>query len=192
MNKRVLSVNGSPRRHGNTCQMLERVCRVLADAGAYIDELHLEEKELSGCGACMLCAEKKDGRCHGRVDDGNEIIARSRAADIILLGSPVYFGSLTPQIKAYMDRVGYVSRVNGNSLARKIGAAVVPARRAGQLFTFAELNMWFLINGMVVPGSSYWTVGQARGEGEIQQDAEALQTLDVLAENIKWLGTQLG
>ncbi|NLX15068.1 MAG: flavodoxin family protein [Phycisphaerales bacterium] len=187
----VLSVNGSPRRHGNTCQMLDRVCRILAKAGAHIDELHLEERELSPCGACMLCAEKQDGKCHGRVDDGNEIIARSQAADVILLGSPVYFGSLTPLIKAYMDRVGFVGRVNGNFLARKIGAAVVPARRAGKLFTFAELNMWFLINGMIVPGSSYWTVGQGREEGEIQQDAEALQTLDLLADNIKWLATKL-
>jgi multimeric flavodoxin WrbA len=91
-------------------------------------------------------------------------------------------------MKAYLDRVGFVSRVSDQFLKRKIGAAVVPARRAGQLFTFAELNMWFLINGMVVPGSSYWNVGTGRQEGEILQDAEAMGTLDDLAENILWLG----
>ena len=106
---------------------------------------------------------------------------------MILPGSPVYFGSVTGRIKAYMDRVGFVSRVNGDFLGRKIGAAVTPARRAGKLLTFAELNMWFLINGMIVPGSSYWNVGHGLHEGEITADEEAMQTLDDLAANIKWL-----
>jgi len=86
-----------------------------------------------------------------------------------------------------MDRVGFVSRVTDQFLARKIGAAVVPARRAGQLLTFAELNMWFLINGMVVPGSTYWNVGHGLREGEIAGDQEAMVTLDELAKNILWL-----
>ena len=80
-----------------------------------------------------------------------------------------------------------MNRVSEPFLNRKIAAAVVPARRAGQLLTFAELNMWFLINGMVVPGSSYWNVGHGLAEGEITQDAEAMETLDELARNIKWL-----
>jgi multimeric flavodoxin WrbA len=136
--------------------------------------------------------EAKDGTCHGRKDDGNELIRRSRAADVILLGSPVYFGSLTAQIKIYMDRVGFVGRMGDPFLKRKIGAAVVPARRAGQLFTFAELNMWFHINGMIVPGSRYWNVGLALKEGEILNDAEAMATLDELADNILWLAGRIG
>lgn len=187
----VLAVNGSPRQAGNTHLMLDRVCSRLAAAGATIDEIYLHGMGMAPCGACMICAGTKDGECHGENDAGNEIIARTRKADVVLLGSPVYFGSLTGQIKAYMDRVGYVSRVNGQFLARKIGAAVVPARRAGQLFTFAELNMWFLINGMVVPGSSYWNVGAGREEGEILNDREAMSTLDNLADNILWLTQRL-
>lgn len=189
---KVLSVNGSPRPEGNTHRMLERVCRPLAKAGATIDSVNLHQMELAPCRACMLCAESQDGCCHGYDDDGNAVIARSQAADVILLGSPVYFGSVTGQIKAYMDRVGFVSRVNGSFLNRKIGAAVAVARRAGELLTFAELNLWFLINGMVVPGSSYWNVGHALKEGEIADDAEAMATLDDLAANIQWLMTGLG
>ena len=184
---RVLSVNGSPREHGNTHLMLKRVTDHLAAAGCEIDEVYLHGMRLAPCGACMACAEVKDGRCHGHDDDCDGLLKRTQAAEVVLLGSPVFFGSLTGQIKAYMDRIGFVSRYAGSFLNRKIGAAVVPARRAGQLFTFAELNMWFLINGMIVPGSSYWNIGQGRAEGEVANDREAMSTLDELAKNILWL-----
>jgi multimeric flavodoxin WrbA len=189
---KVVSVNGSPRQNGNTALMLRWVCDRLAEAGGFkADKIYLEGMNLQPCGACGVCAKVKDGKCHGRNDDGNELIARSRAADIILLGSPVYFGSLTAQIKIYMDRVGFVSRTGDMFLNRKIGAAVVPGRRAGHLLTFAELNMWFHINGMVIPGSSYWNIGHALREGEILNDAEALATLDELAENLLWLAEKI-
>ncbi len=188
---KVLSVNGSPREKGNTSIMLDRVCDHLARDGAEIDRAHLHTLGIAPCDACLKCAQSRDGVCHGPPDACNDLIDRSRAADVILLGSPVYFGSLTGQIKAYMDRVGFVSRVSDGFLRRKIGAAVVPARRAGQLFTFAELNMWFLINGMVVPGSTYWNVGHALHEGDILHDQEAMTTLDDLARNIGWLADRL-
>jgi multimeric flavodoxin WrbA len=184
---KVLSINGSPRKKGNTHIMLDRVCDYLADAGAEVHEAYLHGMDLAPCRACMQCMEVNDGHCHGVNDDCDELIELSRGADVILLGSPVYFGSVTGQIKAYMDRVGFVSRVGDGFLRRKIGAAVAPARRAGELFTFAQLNMWFLINGMVVPGSTYWNVGHALKEGEIMDDTEALSTLDELARNIQWL-----
>lgn len=188
---RVLAVNGSPRQHGNTHLMLQRVCERLSAAGMEIDEVYLHGMGLSPCGACMICVQTKDGQCHGEDNAANELIERTRRSDIILLGSPVYFGSLTGQIKAYMDRVGFVSRQGGQFLRRKIGAAVVPARRAGQLFTFAELNMWFLINGMVVPGSSYWNIGVGRVEGEVANDNEAMATLDELSDNLLWLASRI-
>ena len=184
---KMLSINGSPRRNGNTAIMLRRVARTLEAGGHEVEEIFLDELNLAPCRACMICAREKDGKCHGRNDAGNELIEKARTTDGILLGSPVYFGSLTGQMKAYMDRVGFVSRVNGGYLKRKIGAAVVPGRRTGQLLTFAELNMWFLISGMVVPGSGYWNVGLVKGEGEINQDEEALKTLDELADNLLWL-----
>jgi len=188
---RVLAVNGSPREKGNTYLMLKRVCDPLSTAGMEIDWAYLHAAGIAPCGACLSCAKTMDGRCYGEDDAANELIDRTRNADVILLGSPVYFGSVTGQIKAYMDRVGFVSRMGDNFLRRKIGAAVVPARRAGQLLTFAELNMWFLINGMIVPGSSYWNVGAGRAEGDILKDNEALLTLDELAKNIIWLADRL-
>lgn len=184
---KILSVNGSPRRKGNTAVMLDRVCKPLADAGHEIDEVYLQGMDFAPCKACSVCIKKKDRRCHGYEDDCNDVIERVIASDVILLGSPVYFGSVTGQIKAFMDRVGFVNRVNTPFLDRKIGAAMSTARRAGELLTFAELCMWFLVNGMVVPGSSYWNVGHGLKEGEVANDKEAMETCDDLAKNIAWL-----
>lgn len=189
---KVLSVNGSPRKGGNTASMLDRVCKPLADAGAEIDEVFLHELDFGPCIACNVCMKMKDNHCHGyKDDDCNDVIDRVIASDMILLGSPVYFGSVTGQMKAFMDRVGFVNRVNDQFLPRKIGAAVTPARRAGELLTFAELNMWFLINGMVVPGSTYWNVGHGLKKGDVEQDKEAMETCDALAKNLLWLAEKI-
>jgi multimeric flavodoxin WrbA len=179
----VLAVNGS-----NTATMLRRVCKPLADAGAKVEEIYLHGLKFGPCTACMSCMKKKDRHCYGyKDDDCNGVIEKVIASDVILLGSPVYFGSVTGQMKAFIDRVGFVNRVNEPFLTRKIGAAVSPARRAGELLTFAEMTLWFLINGMIVPGSSYWNVGHALKEGEITGDKEAMETCDDLAKNVLWL-----
>lgn len=188
---KLLAVNGSPRKEGNTSRMLDRVCRPLAEAGIEVETVYMHGLDFAQCKACCACMKKKDKHCHGYKDDCNEIIDKVIASDIILLGSPVYFGSVTGQIKAFMDRVGFVNRVNEQFLPRKIGAAVTPARRAGEVLTFAELNLWFLINGMVVPGSSYWNVGHGLKEGDIEQDKEAMETCDELAKNLLWLAEKI-
>jgi multimeric flavodoxin WrbA len=112
-------------------------------------------------------------------------------ADILIVGSPVHFGSATPELMALLDRAGYVSRANGNLFSRKIGGPVTVARRAGQNFTYAQLLLWYMINDMVVPGSSYWNVAVAREPGAVNADAEALATMDRFADNLAWLSTKL-
>jgi multimeric flavodoxin WrbA len=119
------------------------------------------------------------------------MIERFRAADGVLVGSPVYFGSATPQTMALLDRVGYVARHGENFLRRKVGAAIVVARRAGQNFTFAQINYFFLISEMIVPGSTYWNVAFGREKGEVQNDREGLETVRRLAENMAWLMKKL-
>jgi hypothetical protein len=112
-------------------------------------------------------------------------------ADIIVVGSPVYFGSATPELMALLDRAGYVGRCNGGLLSRKIGGPITVARRAGQNFTYAQLLFWYMINDMVVPGSSYWNVATARDPGAVNEDAEALRTIDRFADNLAWLAAKL-
>jgi multimeric flavodoxin WrbA len=92
---------------------------------------------------------------------------------------------------ALLDRAGYVSRANGSLFSRKIGGPVAIARRAGHNFTFAQLLMWFMINDMVVPGSSYWNVALAREAGEVANDSEALATIERFADNLAWLAGRL-
>jgi len=181
----VLAICGSPRRGGNTEILLTTVLDDLAKRGYSTKLVHLDDKTLAACTGCGECAELKD--CIFQ-DDMQPILAEMEAARAILVGSPTYFSSATAQLMALLDRAFYVARRKGNTLRHKIGAAVVAARRAGHNFTFAQLNFYFLISEMVVPGSSYWnvSVGDER-KGYAGEDEEAMRTMHVLAENIAWL-----
>lgn len=94
---------------------------------------------------------------------------------------------MTPETKALIDRAGMVSRANEMMFKRKVGAAVVAARRAGAVHTFDSINHFFSIGEMLIPGASYWNVGFGRNEGEVENDAEGLATMKSLGENMAWL-----
>jgi multimeric flavodoxin WrbA len=110
-----------------------------------------------------------------------------READGVILGSPTYFADLTPELKALIDRAGYVSRANSDFLKRKVGAAVVAVRRCGGIHVFDSINHFFTINQMIIPGSSYWNVGIGREEGDVVKDEEGVQTMRTLGRNMAWL-----
>jgi multimeric flavodoxin WrbA len=144
-------------------------------------------EDLAPCQACNVCVQKKDRKCKRKDDKVNEWIQKMIEADGIIIGSPVYFGSMTAQTKAFVDRVGFVNRANGNLFRRKVGAAVTVNRRAGALATFQSINDFFLIGEMVVVGSSYWNVINALKPGDIEQDDEGLRTMQDLGRNMAWL-----
>jgi len=104
--------------------------------------------------------------------------------DFIIVGSPVYFGSATLELMALLDRAGYVAGANGKLFSRKIGGPISVTRRAGQNFTYAQLLFWYMINDMVVLGSTYWNVATACDPGDVLEDEEALGTIDRFAENL--------
>ena len=108
-------------------------------------------------------------------------------ADGVILGSPTYFADVTAETKALIDRAGYVARANGNLLRRKVGAAVIAMRRAGGIHAFDSINHFFLINEMIVPGSSYWNVSLARQPGDAAKDEEGVRTMQTLGRNMAWL-----
>lgn len=184
---KVVAFNGSPRKDGNTSLLIRQVFAEIEKEGIETELVHIGGRPLRGCTGCMQCGEKKDGRCVIDSDGLNECIAKMAAADGIILGSPVYFTDVTAEMKALIDRAGFVARQNGNLLARKAGAAVVAVRRAGSIHTFDTLNHFFLINQMIVPGSSYWNLGIGRAPGDVSADEEGMQTMRVLGSAMAWL-----
>jgi multimeric flavodoxin WrbA len=184
---KVLAINGSPRKNGNTKILIEKVFEPLQQAGIETEYFQLGGKPVHGCTACGKCREIKDGKCHIKNDVLNECIEKILRADGIILGSPVYFADVTTEMKALIDVVGYVTRGNGHLLKRKVGAGVLAVRRGGQLHAFETLNNFFLISQMIVPGSSYWNFAVGGPEGAVLQDEEGMQIMNTLGENMAWL-----
>ncbi len=189
---KIVAFNGSPRADGNTSILLNHVLEPIKAEGMQTEVYQLGGSNIHGCRACYACVRKKDGRCVNDDDVANECIAKMVEADGIILGSPTYFADLTPETKALIDRAGFVTRASGDLLRRKIGAAVIAVRRAGELHAFDSINHFFLINQMLVPGSSYWNVGVGRDKGDVMKDEEGLKTMRVLGENMAWLLKRVG
>lgn len=182
---KVLAICGSPRPRGNTWHLLQEALRVLNAQGIETEYLSLHDREVRPCLACEKCAQDKN-RC-AQEDDFNAIYQMMARSDGLIVGSPVYFGSATPNLMALLDRAGYVARMGDNPFVRKVGSPIVVARRAGVNFTYAQLLFFFIIMGMVVPGSTYWPIAYGRKPGEVAQDQEGIKTVTTLAENIAWL-----
>ena len=182
---KVLAVNGSPRHEGNTAGMLGTVLDVCKNAGYETELYQAGGRLVQGCLACGSC-RKSPGKCV--TDDWmNDLYKKMVEADAIVLGSPTYFSDLTPEMKAVIDRCGFVGRGDGNAFSRKIGAAVSAVRRAGGIHTLDSIQHFFLINDMVVVGSSYWNMSLSCDVGDYGKDTEGVATMQRLGENIVWL-----
>ena len=184
---KVAAFNGSPRKNSNTKILIKCVLDKLEEEEIKTELFHLSGNIKSGCTACLKCREKLDKRCVIDTDRLNEYLEKMLEADGIIIGSPTYFATLNTETKAFIDRAGYVSKGNGGLLKRKAGAAVVSVRRAGALNVFQAINNFYLISGMIVPGSIYWNLGMGKEEGDVEQDKEGLDTMETLGENMAWL-----
>jgi len=184
---KVVAFNGSPRQDGNTAALINHVLAELKSAGIETELVQVGGQRIRGCAACYTCFEKQDRRCVIDDDIVNECIAKMIEADGIILGSPTYFADLTSELKALIDRAGFVARANDDMFRRKVGAAVVAVRRAGGIHVFDSINHFFLIEQMIVPGSSYWNLGVGREKGEVEDDEEGIRTMETLGQNIAWL-----
>ncbi len=183
---KVIAFNGSGRKDGNTAILIKKTLQALEAEGIQTEFIQLSGEDISGCKVCGICREKKNKLC-GQNDKLNEYLPKIWEADGIILGSPVYFGMMTPALKALIERTGYVSMRNDGLLKRKVGAAIVALRKAGALTTFDAINNFFLINQMIIPGSTYWNVGMGRDKGEVEKDEEGMKTMENLGKNMAWL-----
>jgi len=184
---RVVAFNGSPRKEGNTYLLIQRVFEELGREGIKTEYVHFGGKPLRGCTACLKCVEKRDRTCVLPDDGLNEYVAKMEQAEGIILASPVYFSNVTAEMKALIERAGYIAKANGGLLKRKVGAAVVAVRRAGATMVYSDLNFFFGINEMVIATSSYWNLGIGRTPGEVLKDEEGMKTMEALGQNMAWL-----
>ena len=187
MDMKVVAINGSARKNGNTSILIEKVFEPLREAGIECQQVQLAGHTVRGCRACFKCSSKKNNHCSFEEDIVNECIDKMIAADAIILGSPVYVTDVSSEMKALIDRTCLVSRANGSFLRRKVGAAVMAVRRGGAIHAFDTMNHFFTISEMIVVGSNYWNFAFGREVGDVNKDEEGLQTMKVLGENMAWL-----
>jgi multimeric flavodoxin WrbA len=184
---KVVAFNGSARKNGNTAILLKTALAELERDGIQTELIQLAGLTLSGCDACYICRDRKDKQCAIDTDPLNDYLEQAFAADGLLLGSPVYFGDITTNTKALMERMGLVSRVNGDLFKRKVGAGVVAVRRGGAMHSLNSLNHFFTIGQMILVGSSYWNIGIGREAGQVEKDDEGMQTMRTLGQNMAWV-----
>ncbi len=184
---KVVAFNGSSRRDGNTALLLNLVLEELKKEGIETELIQLAGETLSGCIACFKCAENKDQKCAVVKDRMNDYITKMKEAQGILLGSPTYISDMTANMKALVERSTIVAKNNGDLFKRKVGAAIVSVRRAGSTHVLSSINYFFLLNQMIIPGSSYWNMAIGRNPGEVKDDAEGVRTMKTLGQNMAWL-----
>ena len=178
---KVLVINGSPRKNGNTAIALNEMIGIFEKEGVEVESFRIGHEDVRGCIACGTCFQK--GQCV--FDDVvNKLAPIFEAADGLVLASPVYYASANATLIACLDRLFYSTRFDKTM---KVGASVVVARRGGLSSTFDELNKYFTICGMPVASSQYWNGVHGRAPGEAEQDAEGLQTMRTLARNMIFL-----
>ncbi|MFW5878566.1 MAG: flavodoxin family protein [Myxococcota bacterium] len=188
---KVVAFNGSPREEGNTVHLLSMLAAGLREQGVEMERVDICQGRPRGCIACGTCSKRKNRKCALEDDRLNDWLAKMWDADGVVLAAPTYFANVPAEMKALIDRSGYVARANGGLLRRKVGAAVVAMRRAGGVPAFDAMNHMFLINQMVVVGSTYWNLGLGRGPGEVEDDDEGAANMVDLAENMAWVMRRL-
>jgi multimeric flavodoxin WrbA len=184
---KVIAINGSPRKDGNCGRSLARLGEGLVKEGIGFEVLHVGAEAIRGCTACGSCGKRRDGTCVFADDAVNGGIQKMRAADGIVLASPVYYSGVAGTMKSFLDRACYVAGASGGFFRHKVGAALVSVRRSGGSAALDCLNHYLSYSEMIVATSNYWNIVHGAKPGEAEQDAEGLQIVDVLATNLAWI-----
>lgn len=187
----AIAINGSPRKDGNTELLLKEVLSELDNAGWETELVKVGGTAIRGCTACNKCFKNKDNKCAVKKDAFNDIYAKMLKADAMILGSPTYFAAVSADLKALIERAGYVAYANNNAFSGKIGAAVVAVRRGGATHVFDTINHMFQMSRMILPGSTYWNMGYGLHQGEVIEDQEGLANMRHIGKCIDWLGQSI-
>ncbi len=184
---KVVALNGSARKDGNTAILINLVFDELKKEGIETELIQLAGNPIAGCVACYKCFKNKNRRCSVDKDMLNDIIEKMLKAEGIILGSPTYFSDVSSGMRAFIERCGFVARANDYMFKYKVGAGVVAVRRAGAIPAFNSMMLFLHYMQMMIPGSSYWNIAIGRDPGEVLKDEEGVQTMKTLGQNMAWL-----
>lgn len=185
MMTKVIAINGSPRRKGNTSILMRHIMEELEKEGIATEEVNLGGRVARGCTACMKCLETQDGHCAFDDDIINTCIDKMVDADGIILGSPVYFLDVTAEMKGLIDRAGFVAMVNRDLFRRKVGVPVTVMRRAGATSALNTMINFMAYSGMIIPGKP--VIGLGREIGAVALDEEGIGRAHDTGKNMAWL-----
>lgn len=179
---KILILNGSPRKNGNTSVAVSQMEKVFIKNGIETEIIQVGAMEVSGCKACGYCF--KNGKC--AIDDivNNELAKKFEECDGMVIASPVFYAAANGALISILNRLFYSTKFDKRM---KVGASVAVARRGGCSTTFDQLNKYFTICGMPIASSQYWNSVHGRTVGEAEEDGEGLQTMRTLAENMTFL-----
>jgi multimeric flavodoxin WrbA len=183
---KVLAINGSPRKGGNTEILLKAVLAPIEAAGIETELVQIGGHLVHGCSGCRSCRESGVPVCKFKDDIINDVIAKMIEADGIVIGSPTYFADVTAETKALIDRAGFCT-LGRRLLRHKVGVGISAVRRGGAVHAVDSINHFFMISEVVIPGSTYWNFGIGGAVGDVQSDAEGLRNMNNLGENMAWL-----
>jgi multimeric flavodoxin WrbA len=184
---KVLAINGSPNKEGNTYHAIKIVAAELEKEGIETEIIQVGNKDIRGCIACYECIKNKNEQCVLPGDEVNEWIQKMKQADGIILGTPVHYAAIGGTMKSFLDRAFFVTSINNGMLRHKVGASVVAVRRSGGLPAFEQLNNYLCYSEMLIPTSNYWNVIHGLMPGEALKDEEGVQIMRVLGKNMAWL-----
>lgn len=186
---KVIAINGSPKKEGNTYHAIQLVAKELEKDGIDVEIIHVGNKDIRGCIACNKCVKSADDKCVFE-DEVNTVIQKLKDADGLLIGSPVYYSGIAGTMKSFLDRLFYTCAVN-SILRHKVGASIAAVRRTGGMPTFNGLNHYLSISEMTVPTSTYWNVIHGTNPGDALKDTEGVETMEVLGRNMAYLIREL-
>ncbi|MGF7184524.1 multimeric flavodoxin WrbA [Desulfitispora alkaliphila] len=186
---KVVLLSGSPRKNGNTEQVLGECKKVIEETGAEAELITLSGKKIDACIACRKCKELK--RCV--LDDGlNDILEKVREAEGFIIGAPVYFGTPRGDLMNAIQRIGMISFGTDRFLSWKVGGPIAIGRRGGLTSSYQEMLMFYFINEMIVPGSNYWNLVFGKEAGQALEDEEGMKTVRKFSENVTKLIQKIG
>ena len=182
---KVLAINGSARKDGNTAILINTVLKELNIAGIETEMIQLAGNVIEPCKACWACGGQ--GNCVHRNDSFREVFEKMKKADGVLLGSPVYSANVSANMQALLERAAVVADMNQGLFTHKVGAAVAAVRRGGAMQAVDTMNHFFLNHEMIVVGSTYWNMGYGQMPGDVCNDEEGLANMRNLGQNMSYL-----